>query len=437
MIFNKTGRLLKNYKFYYNNTTLECVREYKYLGFLVTPSGEITSGLKDLRNRATKALAKMRTTLGAFFRHNVSNTIHLYTYVIRPILLYCCDFWGCLKQPKNNPIERFHTLFCKQLLGVRKQANNDAVLQEIGLLPISIHATKIAIRNWERIEGGNANSLLTTSHFNAEEENLPWATNVRDIFAKNGLLELYLTKTEDTEQETGDKSMADTLLERLVDQYNQTSFGSFETSNKLQVFRQLKKEPGRESYLSDVKISKHRMALTKLRLSAHSLEIEVGRYHHIDHENRLCEYCKTMGKVEVEDEEHFLIRCPQYKELRESFLPPNIMADIHLSDNEKLTKILSDKNICNSVAKFTCQAFEDRKNSLEIISFINDMTDVVQKKSTADPPSLNSYSIIKTSNDGMRITIASSSDDVITNSYTIKHSSNNGLKVTLTKSHFR
>ena len=67
MIFNKTGRLLKNHKFTYNNTTLECVREYKYLGFIVTPSGEIgktnkqtnkQTGLKDLRNRAMRALAK-------------------------------------------------------------------------------------------------------------------------------------------------------------------------------------------------------------------------------------------------------------------------------------------------------------------------------------------------------------------------------------------
>ena len=44
MIFNKTGRLLKNYVFTYKNTKLECVREYKYLGFIVTPSGEIRVG---------------------------------------------------------------------------------------------------------------------------------------------------------------------------------------------------------------------------------------------------------------------------------------------------------------------------------------------------------------------------------------------------------
>ena len=60
MIFSKTGRLLKKENFYYNKLQLENVREYKYLGFLVTPSGEITSGLKDLRNRAMKALAKLK-----------------------------------------------------------------------------------------------------------------------------------------------------------------------------------------------------------------------------------------------------------------------------------------------------------------------------------------------------------------------------------------
>ena len=50
MIFNKTGRLLRT-KFYYSGELLENVKTFKYLGFLLTPSGEINSGLKDLRER--------------------------------------------------------------------------------------------------------------------------------------------------------------------------------------------------------------------------------------------------------------------------------------------------------------------------------------------------------------------------------------------------
>ena len=233
MIFNKTGRLLRNHKYTYNNTTLECVREYKYLGFIVTPSGEIGTGLKDLRDRAMRALAKLRKSLGTYFRHDISNTIHLYTYIVRPILLYCCDFWGCIKQPKNHPIINFHNMFCKQLLGVRRQTSNDAVLQEIGLLPISIHITKIAMRNWERIMDKKGNSLLLASHFDAFNENLPWSSEVKEIFARNGMLETYLLKLEDRLDDVEPNYIEKTLVQRMTDQYNQTSFGTINSSSKL------------------------------------------------------------------------------------------------------------------------------------------------------------------------------------------------------------
>ena len=420
MIFNKTGRLLKNHKFTYNNTVLECVREYKYLGFLVTPSGEIVSGLKDLRNRAMKALAKMRKSLGMFFQHSISNTIHLYTYIIRPILLYCCDFWGCLKQPKNNPIERFHTLFCKSLLGVRRQTNNVAVLQELGLLPISIHATKIAIRNWERILNRKANMLLIASHNDAFEENLPWTANVKDMFTRNGLLETYISKVEqssmlNTNEEINqvNETMADVLLERLVDQYNQTSFESINTSSKLNIFSKIKKEPGRETYLSEVQVHKHRKAMTKLRMSSHSLEIERGRYNDdTDEEDRVCKFCQILGQRKVENEAHFVISCPQYNELREKYLPSNILNDRHLNEEEKLIKMLLDTDNCKSIAKFICQAFEDRETGLEVLASIQGMVERTEKSCTANPSSPNA-------------------ETTKSDSYVIKSITNNGLKITL------
>ena len=121
------------YKFTYNAASLDCVREYKYLGFIVTPSGEVRTGLEDLRTRAMKAFAKMKSTLGALFKHNVENSIHLYNYLVKPILTYCSDFWGCI-QPKKNPVEKVHLMFCKHFLGVRKQTNTDGVLLEMGMI---------------------------------------------------------------------------------------------------------------------------------------------------------------------------------------------------------------------------------------------------------------------------------------------------------------
>ena len=91
MIFNKTGRLLRD-KFYLGDTELENVRSYKYLGFVFTPSGEINSGLQDLRDRVLKAFMKLKKQLGTYFNQNVDITLSLIDSLIKPILLYSSDF---------------------------------------------------------------------------------------------------------------------------------------------------------------------------------------------------------------------------------------------------------------------------------------------------------------------------------------------------------
>jgi hypothetical protein len=48
-----------------------------------------------------------------------------------------------------------------------------------------------------------------------------------------------------------------------------------------------------ESYLSQVKIVKHRQALTRFRISVHKLPIETGRYANIEHDLRLCPICNS------------------------------------------------------------------------------------------------------------------------------------------------
>ena len=97
-----------------HNTQLETVRSHKYLGFLITLSGEINTALNDLRDRAMKAFFSLKTTLGIQFNRNVQTTLSIPDSLVKPILLYCSNFWGCLKLPKDNPIEKFHHMACKQ-----------------------------------------------------------------------------------------------------------------------------------------------------------------------------------------------------------------------------------------------------------------------------------------------------------------------------------
>ena len=131
MIFNKTERLIRR-DFFVGEKKIENVREYKYLGLTFTPSGEMKSALGDLRSRALKAYWALKYKLGTFFSTHVVETMNLFDTLVRPILTYSSDFWGCLKLPNNNPVENVHTMFCKHLLCVNKQTTNVGVWLELG-----------------------------------------------------------------------------------------------------------------------------------------------------------------------------------------------------------------------------------------------------------------------------------------------------------------
>jgi hypothetical protein len=52
-------------------------------------------------------------------------------------------------------------------------------------------------------------------------------------------------------------------------------------------------------------------AFTRLRIYSHRLRLETGRYVGLERDNRICEKCHMNV---VENEIHFVIECPFYKE---------------------------------------------------------------------------------------------------------------------------
>ena len=91
--YNKSGHHIPRH-FNVGKDRLDSTREYEYLGFMVTPSGEIGTGLKDLKNRALRALSKLKKKMGVYFRKYPTITLKLFRSLIEPILLYASDFWG-------------------------------------------------------------------------------------------------------------------------------------------------------------------------------------------------------------------------------------------------------------------------------------------------------------------------------------------------------
>ena len=71
---------------------------------------------------------------------------------------------------------------------------------------------------------------------------------------------------------------------------------------KLRIFKKVKKRFEPEKYLFEITNFKHRQAVTKLRISAHKLTVETGRYNNTPYNDRLCRFCDLN---EVGDAHHF------------------------------------------------------------------------------------------------------------------------------------
>ena len=84
----------------------------------------------------------------------------------------------------------------------------------------------------------------------------------------------------------------------------------FQNEGKIELLASLLRDFGQSGYLSKMVNPKHRIALTKMRISAHKFPIETGRYLHIPRGDREC----PLGCGEVGDEYHFMIKCSVYQE---------------------------------------------------------------------------------------------------------------------------
>ena len=258
----------------------------------------------------------LRDKLGKHFNTHIEDVLKLFDSIIKPILLYSSDFWGCLNLPKNNPIENLHFTFCKHLLGVQKGTTNVGVLLELGRTPLTLDAQKTAIKNWERIRNKKANYLVTLSYKNAEQN---WGTKVKSCLEQNGMLSSYTRAPPHPCLNAHTK-----LYKRLSDVFYQSAFESInKQDSKLRTYSLIKESVEIENYLITTRNINARVCLTKFRLSNHKLMIETGRHQNVPKTERFCAFCYGM----IEDEIHFPYklqtvrrpkRSPLFEECREA-----------------------------------------------------------------------------------------------------------------------
>jgi len=140
-----------------------------------------------------------------------------------------------------------------------------------------------------------------------------WLINVKQMLYEYGFG--YVWEQQSTIE---NNTFIKIFKQRLIDNFYQTWFANKANSEVLNLYNIVKTNFGYESYL-DILSPELRVYLSRIRLSAHSLAIQTGRFgrNRIPRAERYCVFCNTN---DIEDEFHFIIKCQCYVTLRKKYI---------------------------------------------------------------------------------------------------------------------
>ena len=336
---------------------------YKYLGVIFKSNGSFSEHAEKIKEKAQKSyfslLAKSREWGG--FQPRLF--LYLFDHTILPVLNYASEIWGTNEWPK---LERLHLSACKYALGVKSSTTTDAVYAELGRYSVlssrHINILKFFMRlsNLENERYANIAFNMLVADADAGYSN--WVSTARN------LVSIYDIKNSDN----------NTVIKQKVQRHFQSSIINnlalhISQDKKLKTFALFKSTFKFEAYLDIFWDFGIRSNFTKLRLSAHNLQIETGRYgiKKTPRTERYCIHCKSKESYVVEDEVHFLVTCPLFAKDREAMLTsicakfPSIRM---LSEKNLFIWLLSQEDVycLERVGKFCTNAFLLRENTLKL-----------------------------------------------------------------------
>ena len=124
-------------------------------------------------------------------------------------------------------------------------------------------------------------------------------------------------------------------------------------------YKDIKLYYGLDIFISILNVRKFRHFYGTFKIGSLDLEIQVGRYTNIPREQRLCKLCKA----DIEDEYHFLLKCPLFNDLRSTYLAPKYTTNPNM---HKFVLLMTSKHeqVIFNIATYIYMAYVKRRSLL-------------------------------------------------------------------------
>lgn len=341
VIFGK-GRPRQGTTFYYEDSTIEIVKKFKYLGVYLTNSGSLYSTIKYNCEQANKALTVLLRKI-THLNLSVDLQLDLFNTMIKPIILYASEIWGF-----NNIkiLEKIQLRFLKSIFNMKSSTPNNMVYGEFGVFPLEIDIQTRMISFWVKLLDQNTTKLSNILYqivYNSDvSKSSRWFLCIENILNKCGCSGFW--NTQKVENPTW---LVKSINQKLKDLFINDWYMNVENSSSFYTYRLFKHKFQLENYLLKLPyIMKKNFCLFRTR--NHKLPIECGRWRNIDVSERKCHLCHS----DVGDEFHFLLCCPSIATERRKYIDryyyrrPNILKFDELMNTKNIRKL---KNLCKFV----------------------------------------------------------------------------------------
>ena len=197
---------------------------------------------------------------------------------------------------------------CRWLLVVSCTLQRAGALCELGRYPLIIKVKKRALQFYNHLKESNPDTLHNIALKHSDNlQGCPLSQLAQGLCAQ--------TQAQPPDRKPiGPNQIIRKEKESYLTYWKETT----QNQSKMECYLALKREYTLAEYLSTVNDPKLRKALTRYRLSEHSLAIEKGRHRQtpLPREDRLCTHCTQNA---VETELHFLTTCPLYQDIRDTY----------------------------------------------------------------------------------------------------------------------
>ena len=344
-------------------------------------------------------------------RNNQSmNPPHLSTDILRKLSLTNC--------------EKVHLHFLKWALGVNRKASNTGVWGESGRYPLVYECINLSLNYARRLQNMKNDSLVSLALKEQQNLKLDWYRGIEPLLATDPnfksdhvsahaskstshhkshnthqqlptikpnlqvLIHNGIVKRIPTQTLKPRNSMQFTphiIMKKIKLDFKTNWSSNVNSSSKLSFYHQHKSDFKKESYLDHVTNYSNRASITRLRISAHRLEVELGRRNDTPKNERFCRWCKKQEDTDnIENETHFLYQCNMNSTVRsrliskihQIFAGKSSHGITHIdhsflsltnTENPNNKDLTPDEHqhLTNIIAKFVASCFKQRQKFIE------------------------------------------------------------------------